>query len=101
MENIRPKRPPTNEVLGQRVKACDIRDTVKTRPTRRYNANIFLEKLIKEDLVLNKALKDGATNKLTHNLEGPYRIIEEVRIGAFQLEHLDGRRVPRTWNSTS
>ncbi|RDY03056.1 hypothetical protein CR513_13399, partial [Mucuna pruriens] len=40
-------------------------------------------------------------NKLTPIWEGPFRIIEEVGKGAYRLEHLDGRKIPRTWNALS
>ncbi|RDX63414.1 hypothetical protein CR513_58165, partial [Mucuna pruriens] len=33
--------------------------------------------------------------------EGPDQIIEEIGKGAYRLEHLDERKVPRPWNTTS
>ncbi|RDX90659.1 hypothetical protein CR513_27454, partial [Mucuna pruriens] len=54
------------------------------------------QKAQKEDLVLRRVLRNNTSNKLTPNWEGPYRIVEEVGKGAFRLEHLDGKRVPRT-----
>ncbi|RDY06338.1 hypothetical protein CR513_09691, partial [Mucuna pruriens] len=30
--------------------------------------------------------------------EGPFRILEEVGLGAYCLEHLGGKKAPRTWN---
>ncbi|RDX67644.1 hypothetical protein CR513_53454, partial [Mucuna pruriens] len=38
-------------------------------------------------------------NKLTPICEGPYRITEEVGRGAYRLEHLDNKKIPRTWNT--
>ncbi|RDX93635.1 Pol polyprotein, partial [Mucuna pruriens] len=39
------------------------------------------------------------SNKLTPIWEGPYRITEEVGKGAYHLEHLDDKKIPRTWNA--
>ncbi|XP_016165137.1 uncharacterized protein K02A2.6-like [Arachis ipaensis] len=36
--------------------------------------------------------------KLVTNWEGPYRVKEVVGNGAYKLERLDGKEVPRTWN---
>ncbi|KAJ1383197.1 Transposon Ty3-I Gag-Pol polyprotein [Sesbania bispinosa] len=41
---------------------------------------------------------DASSNKLTPNWDGPFRVLEEVGRGAFILEELEGRQVPRTWN---
>ncbi|RDX65084.1 hypothetical protein CR513_56289, partial [Mucuna pruriens] len=69
--------------------------TVFFQPTQnkeemRANLDLLQEKLKKGDLFLKRTLKDGATNKLTPNWEGPYRITKELGKGAFRLEHLDG-----------
>ncbi|RDX68587.1 hypothetical protein CR513_52410, partial [Mucuna pruriens] len=31
----------------------------------------------------------------------PFRITKEVRKRAYKLEHLDGQKIPCTWNATS
>ena len=53
------------------------------------------------DLVLRKVL--GTTQnlvwgKLGPNWEGPYRITSMAGIGAYFLENLDERVIPRPWN---
>ncbi|RDX89907.1 hypothetical protein CR513_28302, partial [Mucuna pruriens] len=50
------------------------------------------------DLVLRKITRTMDNNKLTPNWEGSFRIIEDVGKGAYRLKHLDGKRIPRTWN---
>ncbi|RDX93060.1 hypothetical protein CR513_24730, partial [Mucuna pruriens] len=40
-------------------------------------------------------------NKLIPNWEGPFRVVENVERGAYCLEQLDGKRIPRTWNSAN
>ncbi|RDX73439.1 hypothetical protein CR513_46952, partial [Mucuna pruriens] len=66
------------------------------KSARQYNTKVFPRKLKNGDLVLRRVLKDSTSNKLTPNWEDPYRIIEEIRKDAFQLEHLDGKKVPHT-----
>ena len=53
------------------------------------------------DLVLRKVLgtsKNPTWGKLRPNWEGPYRITSVAGIGAYFLEDLDERVIPRPWN---
>ncbi|RDX76891.1 hypothetical protein CR513_43075, partial [Mucuna pruriens] len=50
------------------------------------------------DDILRKITRTADNKKLTPIWEGPYRIIEEVDRRAYRLEHLDGKKIPRTWN---
>ena len=66
-----------------------------------YDANVKLKPLALRDLVLRKvvgAVKDPSWGKLRPNWEGPFRITSVVGIGAFYLEDLDEKAVPRPWN---
>ncbi|RDX75650.1 Tf2-9, partial [Mucuna pruriens] len=65
---------------------------VKTRGYRDFE---------ERDLVLRKETLGAEKNKLTPKWEGPFRISEKVGRGAYQLEHLNRRRIPRTWNTNS
>ncbi|RDX87954.1 hypothetical protein CR513_30504, partial [Mucuna pruriens] len=47
-------------------------------------------------LKMKTSYKTADIDKLTSNWEGPYRIAEDVGKGAYRLEHLDGRKIPRT-----
>ncbi|RDX69003.1 hypothetical protein CR513_51942, partial [Mucuna pruriens] len=40
-------------------------------------------------------------NKLTPKWEGPFRVRKEVGRGAYSLETLKGKEIPRTWNASS
>ena len=67
---------------------------------QRYDANVKLRPLTPRDLVLRKVLssaKNPAWGKLGPNWEGPYRITSVAGIGAYYLEDLDERAVPRLW----
>ena len=60
-----------------------------------------LRPLAPGDLVLRKvvgAAKNPSWEKLGSNWEGPYRITSVARIGAYNLEDLGEKAVPRPWN---
>ena len=66
-----------------------------------YNANVKLRPLAPGDLVLRKvvgATKDSSWGKLEPNQEGPFRMTSVAGIGAYYLEALDEKAVPRPWN---
>ena len=66
-----------------------------------YDANVKLRPLAPGNLVLRKvvgAAKNPVWGKLGPNWEGPYRITTKASIGAYFLEDLDKRAVPRPWN---
>ena len=66
-----------------------------------YDANVKLRPLTVGDLVLKKVLgiaKNPAWGKLGPNWEGPYRITSVAGIGAYHLEDLEEKAVPRTRN---
>ncbi|RDY04949.1 hypothetical protein CR513_11267, partial [Mucuna pruriens] len=68
----------------------------KARVVERYNSIMFPYPLRQGNLVLRRVLKGVATNKLTPNWKGPFRIREDMGHGAFKLEQLDEKLVPRT-----
>ena len=66
-----------------------------------YDVNVKLRPLAPGDLVLRKvvgAAKDPSWGKLGPNWEGPFRITSVAGIGAYYLEDLDEKSVPRPWN---
>ena len=66
-----------------------------------YDANVKLWPLVPGDLVLRKILgnaKNSSQGKLGPNWEDPYHITSIARIGAYYLEDLDEKVVPRPWN---
>ena len=66
-----------------------------------YDVNVKLRPLGPSDLVMRKILgsaKNPSWGKLGPNWEGPYRITSVVGIGAYYLEDLDERAIPRPWN---
>ena len=74
----------------------------KQRVAQRYNAKFVKSEFAIGDLVLRRAgigLKNAKDGKLAANWEGPYRIIRSTRKGAYALETLQGRELPRTFNA--
>jgi len=71
----------------------------KQRAARKYNANLCPRSFVKGDLVWRMSSsarkKDG---KFSTNWDGPYRIREDARGGAYRLEQLSGEEIPNTWN---
>ena len=66
-----------------------------------YDANVKLRPLAPGDLILRKvvsAARNLSWGKLRPNWEGPYQITSVVGIGAYYLEDLDEKAVPRPWN---
>ena len=54
------------------------------------------------DLILRKVVKitkDLVDGKLGLNWEGQYKIIKLARKEAYNLENLEGKKVPRPWKS--
>ena len=66
-----------------------------------YDAKVKPRPLVPGDLVLRKVLgnaRNPTWGKLGPNWEGPYRITSIAGVGAYYLEDLDERVVPRPWN---
>ncbi|RDX67749.1 Tf2-11, partial [Mucuna pruriens] len=93
----------TNLDLLQEVREiAHIREyAVKARAAKKYNKKLIPRRFNVADLVLRKITRKGESNKLSPLWEGPFRIMEEVGRGAYRLEQLDGKVVPRTWNASS
>ena len=54
------------------------------------------------DLVLRKAvgnMQDTNVEKLAPTWEGPYRVTTIASVGAYYLEDLDEKPLPRPWNA--
>ena len=68
---------------------------------RRYNRGVKTREFSAGDLVLRKAIgnmRDTNAGKLAPTWEGPYRVTTIVDAGAYYLEGLDERPLPRPWN---
>ncbi|XP_068479045.1 uncharacterized protein [Phaseolus vulgaris] len=77
--------------------------TVKRRAMKRFNAKVKLRDFKEGDLVWRMrtdARKDPRHGKLASNLEGSFRVLENLQNGAYRLETLEEKVIPRTWNAS-
>jgi hypothetical protein len=68
---------------------------------KKYGKNVSARSLAPGDMVLRKVLgsrKDPSQGKLGANWEGPYQVLSEAGLGAFNLKGMDGKPLKRPWN---
>ena len=73
----------------------------RQRVARYYNAKVKPKVFRPGDLILRKTRvsKPLDQGKLASNWEGPYKIADTYRPGAYRLETLEGMAIFRTWNA--
>ncbi|KAK3009095.1 hypothetical protein RJ639_015070 [Escallonia herrerae] len=85
-----------------RTQAYERSVVIKQRVARYYNQRVRSKQFQKGDLVLRKLeVSDpkAATEKLSSNWEGPYRVIKVLKPGTYALGTLSWEPIPRTWNA--
>ncbi|KAK4410118.1 hypothetical protein Sango_0084800 [Sesamum angolense] len=70
----------------------------KARMAKAYNSRVRPRNFQVGDLVMRKAEASGPIGKLDSKWEGLYKVTEIVGTGAYKLQQMDGRNIPRTWN---
>ena len=68
---------------------------------RRYNRDVKTREFSAGDLVLKRAvgnMRDTNAGKLAPTWEGPYWLIAIAGVGAYYLECMEERPLPRPWN---
>ena len=71
--------------------------------TKSANKKLKAKSFLEGSLVLWRAegpRKIPEKGKLTATWEGPFRVIMNLENGAYRLESIDGKIVPRKWNGT-
>ena len=92
-----------------RLEECREAATVRLAEYRqklaqRYNRNVKGREFSAGELVLRKVvgnMRDIAAGKLAQTWEGPYRVTAIAGAGAYYLEDLDERPLPRPWNANN
>ena len=89
------------DLLEERRKAAAIRSAAyKQKIAQYHDAKVKTRVYRPGDLVLrNVRATEKHVGKLDPNWEGPYRIRTLLGPSTFKLEHLNGDRIPRTWNA--
>ncbi|KAL2252449.1 UNVERIFIED_CONTAM: hypothetical protein Sindi_0039600 [Sesamum indicum] len=95
-------RNPTDRKLrpcGQQPSTCVRFDGTTNRlMMRRYNKKLRPRELQVGDLVLKKAEVSKHVGKLDPEWEGPFKVVEIRRKGAYLLQDSQGRHLKRPWN---
>src|SRR6266487_3749988 len=73
--------------------------TLKQKIAARHDKKVIKREFEAGGLVLRRNLKDAREGKLAANWEGPYRVRAKTENGAYHLEDLYGKEIPRTWNA--
>ncbi|XP_020216847.1 uncharacterized protein LOC109800479 [Cajanus cajan] len=92
------------DVLDEvRERAQIVAEACKQRMSRRFNSNLNPRTFHEGDLVwraTGSARRNSSEGELSANWDGPFRIRHALHNGAYKLEELSGKIIPRTWNST-
>ncbi|XP_020239374.1 uncharacterized protein LOC109818341 [Cajanus cajan] len=86
-----------------RAKAQIVAEACKQRMTRRFNSNLTKRSFKEGDLVWRvqgSARRNPREGKLAANWDGPFRVRHSLDNGAYKLEELSGKIIPRTWNAS-
>ena len=69
------------------------------RIKRAFHKRVSPQQFEQGDLVLRKVEATGKhVGKLEPNWEGPFQVVDIRGKGAYELQTLDGRTLPRPWN---
>ena len=74
----------------------------KEKINKYFDKQVWLRDFHEGDLVLRKVddpKKESSKGKMAANWEGSYRVIEGLHNRAYHLESIDGKNLPRDWNS--
>ncbi|GAU27038.1 hypothetical protein TSUD_314000 [Trifolium subterraneum] len=73
--------------------------TLKQKIAARHDKGVIKREFEVGSLVLRRNQKDSRERKLAANWEEPYRVRAKTENGAYHLEDLYGKEIPRTWNA--
>ncbi|KAK2997226.1 hypothetical protein RJ639_026117 [Escallonia herrerae] len=93
------------DLLDERREQAAVRlAAYKHRVSKFYDQRVQHRAFRVGDLVLRRIEASApreAVGKLAPNWEGPYRVVKLAGPGAYHLEHIDGKAIPRTWNAAN
>ena len=71
------------------------------RIKRGHDKNVRARVFRTGDLVLRRVMtniRKASDGKLGPNWEGPYKVVSLAGLGAYRLQDMDGKTIPRPWN---
>ena len=77
-------------------------EAAKQRLIRKFNRKVKARTFLPGDLVMRRTDATGRgadQGKFTPNWEGPLRVARVVGASTYELEDLDGDRLPRFWSA--
>ena len=86
----------------RREQASLVSEAQKRRAASYHNRRVRAKQFKVGDLVLRRAdigKGSSGTGKLGPNWEGPYQISEVTTKGAYRIKNMQGKELPRYWNS--
>jgi len=94
------------DLLDERRITAHLRqETIRQRAALQYNKKVVPRRFSIGNLVLRRAdignRRQQQQGKLAPNWEGPYRVVDSTGKGAYKLETLDGKILPRKWNAAN
>ena len=91
------------DLLKERQEQASIvSEAQKRRAANYHNRRVRAKQFKVGDLVLRRAYSgkgSSGTGKLGPNWEGPYQISEVTTKGAYRIKDMQGKELPRYWNS--
>ncbi|CAJ2632006.1 unnamed protein product [Trifolium pratense] len=88
------------DMIEERRERAHFREfAIKQRAARRYNTRVKQRSFQEGDLVLKRPMGKDKGGKFAANWEGPFRVQEAFEGGAYRLETMEGRTLPRTCSS--
>ena len=101
IENANDYRVSLDMLEERREQAAAIAEARRQQVARYFNKKVRSRTFKTGDLVLRKAeigKGNAGIGKLDPIWEGPYQIIETTTHGAYRLQDLRGKTIPRYWN---
>ncbi|XP_075486410.1 uncharacterized protein LOC142526020 [Primulina tabacum] len=88
------------DLLEEKREAASIHmKAYKNRIAQSYNRRVIQRSFQVGDMVLRK-VQEEQRGKLDPKWEGPFKVIEMVRSGAYYLEDAQGKALKRPWNAS-
>ncbi|XP_073022575.1 uncharacterized protein [Primulina eburnea] len=98
LENDQALRASLDMIDELRDEASVRAERYRARMARAYNDRVKPRAFQVGDLVMRKVDVLHPVGKLDPKWEGPYKVVEIIKIGTYRLQHQDGRVLSRPWN---